>query len=132
MTINLRKINFEKISRFAFWFIFSGITVYALLPAETDIIRSSYDRLRLTASGFFLHMAAFSLLYFFALSGNISTDNRLRLVVWIVLYGIALEIIHYFLPYRSFNIFDIVANLSGISLIQIFYLFSKSSGGHVR
>ena len=45
-----------------------------------------------------------------------------------ILYGIFIEIIQYFLPWRSFSINDIIANLIGSFLFYLFFRkFIKSS-----
>ncbi len=47
----------------------------------------------------------------------------------VFLYGIAIEIVQYFLPYRDFSVGDIIANASGIgSFFIIWGVYSRASG----
>ncbi len=46
---------------------------------------------------------------------------------FIIFWGILIEFIQYFIPYRSFNIFDIMANISGVGLVLLIYFFFARS-----
>ena len=44
------------------------------------------------------------------------TKNYTRLATWLFLFGGAIEIMHFFLPYRFASVGDLIANAVGISL----------------
>ena len=67
-----------------------------------------------------------ALIYFYlALLGLFSRFNisELFLVIIIFMFGLIIEVIHYFHPYRYFEYFDLLANLIGVTIaLQIFRL----------
>jgi VanZ family protein len=67
------------------------------------------------------HIVAFSTLF---IIGNLCISLRIRLVLLLILYGIFIEIVQYFLPYRIFSFYDILADIIGICvgfIVLIFY-----------
>lgn len=53
---------------------------------------------------------------------NINTLKSILIVIAIsTVYGLFIEIIQYFIPGRSFEILDIIANFIGISIASIFF-----------
>jgi len=87
--------------------------------AEDGIMESS----NITESGMEKHLIAYFIaallchynfrrdeIYFVLLSGFI-----------LFLYGVVLEVIQFFLPYRTFNIKDVVANASGVIIFIFFW-----------
>ncbi|MFL2722492.1 MAG: VanZ family protein [Gammaproteobacteria bacterium] len=49
--------------------------------------------------------------------------NELFVVMSIFIFGLIIELIHYFHPYRYFEYFDLLANLIGVTIaLQIFRL----------
>lgn len=101
-----------KISFFACIF---AITIFSIIPSSNDSLLS-YNFLDLTHSHFFLHVNAYFIA--FLLSYFAFRKNRLRNVLFmgtmIFIYSVFLEIIQIFIPHRSFNFYDILANLSGV------------------
>ena len=103
------------------------LTIFSVLPSfNSGVIQlTSY---KLTSSGFFLHLFSFfiaALLCFNAFKHG-SFNFVLTSGVLIILYSILLEVIQIFLPYRTFNYFDILANSVGIGLgIIIFVYYPK-------
>ena len=79
---------------------------------------------RLTTSGFFLHLLS----YFIAslLCSKAFKQNSINFIlIWgtaIFLYSVFLEVIQFFLPYRVFNVYDILANFIGIALGMIIFV----------
>lgn len=71
--------------------------------------------------GYFQHVLAYGI---GAGIGYYSTifSHKWKILTLVLLWGIGLEIVQYWLPYRSFNIFDILANLSGLILAMIVLL----------
>ena len=103
------------------------LTIFSVLPSfNSGVIQlTSY---KLTSSGFFLHLFSFfiaALLCFKAFKHG-GFNFVLTLGIAILLYSILLEVIQVFLPYRTFNYYDILANFVGIGLgIIIFVYYPK-------
>ena len=100
------------------------LTAFSALPDSTSVViqLTSY---KLTSSGFFLHFFSFFIAAF--LCSKAFTQDSINSVllsgVLIFLYSILLEVIQIFLPYRTFNYYDIMANFVGISLGMIIFVF---------
>jgi len=88
-------------------------------PGSKDILMSA----KLTSSGFVVHGIA----YFVGtlLCCQAFDKKNIPFVVWpglmIFLYSIVLEVVQFYLPYRTFNIYDVVANTSGIILFVVIW-----------
>lgn len=83
------------------------ITGLAVMPVHPGLDHVS-DKLE--------HAAAF---YVLALLLDFSTPRtayRLRKALPLMAYGIALEVVQYFLPYREFSLLDMAADAAGLSL----------------
>ena len=79
--------------------------------------------MRFTKSGFFQHVFGyfvFSALACLAFKGN----NIWAIFVGILIMGAGLEIIQYALPTRTFNLYDLLANLAGI-LAFVFIMLKR-------
>jgi VanZ family protein len=77
-----------------------------------DDANSGMDIPKLTPSGFFMHVAAYFLC---SLLGLLAFHNvTLKILFLVFAHGLLIEGIQYFIPYRSFNPLDIMANMSGI------------------
>ena len=67
-----------------------------------------------------------ALIYFYlTLLGLFSrfNTNELSMVIIIFVFGLIIELVHYFHPYRYFEYFDLLANLIGVTIaLQIFRL----------
>jgi len=57
---------------------------------------------------------AFLLLLAFAASKHLSFWQGVRALAYVVMFGAVIEIVQYFIPYRTFNPVDIFANLCGV------------------
>jgi len=78
----------------------------------------------LTESGFFLHLVAY--LSLSALGYWACRHSFIPVFLFVILYSTVLEGVQLYIPYRSFNYWDIVANLVGIFLFTvILYLDRK-------
>jgi len=101
-----------------------SITVFSVLPdSNSGVIQlTSY---KLTSSGFFIHL--FSFFIAALLCTKAFSKNSFSLVftsgILIFLYSILLEVVQVFLPYRTFNYYDILANFIGIGLGIIIFIF---------
>ena len=79
-------------------------------------------------SGFSAHFVSYFVLSFtilLYLSGKSFQKPYLKSVLLTGSYGVFIELIQGFLTYRNFQIFDIITNFIGASLISIIYLIKK-------
>ena len=91
-----------------------AVTVLSVLSysGSNDLLMS----VKFTSSGFVMHGIAYflgMLLCFLAFGAK-----NISFVVWtgllVFLYGVILEVVQFYLPYRTFNPKDIIANTLGI------------------
>ncbi len=97
---------------------------YVLLALTTyfGVTRSGLGQ-SLAGSDLFLHYAAYMVLM---ISARIAHGQRqMLLFTCLLVYSIAIEIIQYFLPYRTFSLLDILANLAGLSTGAVIWLLYK-------
>ena len=111
-----------KISFFA---CISAITIFSIIPNSDYSSLLAYNFLNLTKSGFFLHVNAYFLAFLLSYFAFRKKDLRyiFFLAGMIFSYSLFLEIIQIFIPHRSFNVYDILANLSGFVLYLVFVAF---------
>ena len=97
---------------FVLWVV--AVTVLSVLSysVSNDLLMS----VKFTSSGFVMHGIAYflgMLLCFLAFGAK-----NISFVVWtgllVFLYGVILEVVQFYLPYRTFNPKDIIANTLGI------------------
>jgi len=85
---------------------------------------------KVTSSGFVVHSVA----YFLGMSLCCFsfTKNNISFVVWtgflIFLYSMVLEVVQFYLPYRTFNWWDIAANGVGILSFVVVWVVRKEAG----
>ncbi|PKL35146.1 MAG: VanZ family protein [Spirochaetae bacterium HGW-Spirochaetae-1] len=104
-----------KFFRIIFWLANTGILVAALIPSPVPGTESINDKI--------LHGVAFFVL---SLLGSIAYKNSpVSLVLYLAVYGFLIELIQYFLPYRTFALSDLLADIIGIILFllgkKVFY-----------
>ena len=81
--------------------------------APQDVNSSLLSGMRVTKSGFFQHVFGYFVLS--ALACQTFRGNNIRIIlVGILIMGAGLEIVQYAMPSRTFNIYDLVANLVGV------------------
>ena len=102
------------------------IGIMSIIPDEAlDKVSNTY---KLFKGGYLFHILAYGLFSFFALLYNITYQRHTLLIIllFISVYSIILEVIQYFLPYRSFNLYDILASLIGIAVgAVLFFLYRR-------
>ncbi|MDW7679432.1 MAG: VanZ family protein [bacterium] len=111
-----------KIYRILFLGWLFGVLFLSLLPNDSLHFRGVNE---FDSRGYFQHALAYgtgTLLICFAHL----FDKKWKSVGLVMFWGILLETIQLWLPYRSFNVFDIVANLSGIMLFYLGWLLLSS------
>ncbi len=103
---------------FIFWII--AITVLSVAPHADD---SLMEKSNLTSSGMEKHLAGYFLAALLCYYSFKRDKNNMFFVLlscfFLFLYSLALEVIQFFLPYRTFNPDDIAANGFGIFLFVV-------------
>ena len=113
-------------SLFAIWAIAVAVLSVISYPGSKDLLMS----VKLTSSGFVVHGVAYFvgiLLCYFSFN-----KKNISFVLWagllIFLFGVVLEVVQFYLPYRTFNVYDVVGNGVGIlSFVFIWMIAFKSS-----
>ncbi len=97
----------------------AGILILATTPLQYPVVSGINDKLN--------HIFAFFIL---ALLADFSFPVRkfsLCIILPLLGYGIAIEVIQYFLPYRMFSLYDVAADAMGIGLYKISFSLLKKS-----
>jgi VanZ family protein len=103
--MNTKTILMFRIALFVSVFI---ILYFTTTASEPDIAESINDKLS--------HGLTFLLLSLLADFSCPESKFTFRKVSPLVAYGVLIECIQYFLPYRSFSVLDILADIAGIAL----------------
>ena len=102
-----------RIYRFVFLFLLLFITYAAVTPTEGGASLPYTDKL--------LHFSAFLILTFFM---DLSTKKPLLFnkiaLIFLILYAFLIELVQYFLPYRSAEVLDFISDLSGKLVYLLF------------
>jgi VanZ family protein len=77
----------------------------------------------------FIHFLIFMYLALIGLMCGFQLSNS-KLLIYIFSFGLLIEIIHYYHPYRYFEIADLLANLIGIFLALALYSLKKDDSKH--
>jgi VanZ family protein len=105
-----------------FYLCLSLIVFLSIVPQ--DVNSSLLSGVRFTKSGFFQHVFGYFVLS--ALAFKAFTKNKVWIMLaGILILGVVLEIIQYALPTRTFNIYDLLANLAGVLVVAIKILFDQ-------
>lgn len=102
------------------------IGIMSIIP-DTALDKVS-DTYKLFSGGYLFHILAYGVFSFFALLYNITYQRHSSFIIllFIAVYSIILEIIQYFLPYRTFNLYDILASLIGVAVGVVFFFLYRS------
>ena len=93
------------------------ITYLATTALEFAVVSSSYDKIN-----HFLAFLVLALLVDFSFpNSRFNTDKIFSLIA----YSFSLEIIQYFLPHRTFSLFDIAADILGLLAYGLLIPFIK-------
>lgn len=90
----------------AFWLVWLIATTLMLLPASELPDVNLWDKAE--------HATTFAILMALAWFAFRQRFMDWQLALWLMLYGIAIECIQYFIPSRSFSILDMLADSCGI------------------
>ena len=102
-----------------------AITIMAVIPHADDGIMVSTN---VTSSGMEKHIAGYFVAALLCYYG-FKRDGILFILMCgflIFLYSVVLETVQFFLPYRTFNVYDVVANGLGIGVFCLIY-FAKTN-----
>jgi VanZ family protein len=108
----------------------SLIVVLAVLPINgTDSILNNQYILNIRLD-YLVHFVIFIpwMMLIWLFKGLRFDRTPLRVFGWIlagIALGVATEYIQYFLPYRSFNINDLLANVMGVIFGGVFFFFKR-------
>ena len=100
--------------------------IMSVIPRDNEMALINGTGIQLTSTGFFQHVFAFGLTSWL---GFKAYNRLIVLFLFMITFGIVLEIIQTQIPWRSFNWYDILANIIGIVpmyLISTFFI-SKAS-----
>jgi len=100
-----------------------GFLLYQDWSQQPDLIKNPFG----TAINHFICYGCISLMGFFTYVKN---ENFEKLVYGLFFLSIILEILHFIIPNRSFQLQDLIANILGVMVayfvIKIYLLFNKS------
>jgi len=101
------------------------IGIMSIIP-DTALDKVS-DTYKLFSGGYLFHILAYGVFCFFALMYNITYQRHslFIMLLFISIYSIILEVIQYFLPYRTFNLYDILASLIGVTVGVVFFFLYR-------
>ena len=94
------------------------VFIFAIMPNETILEGYTYgDKVK--------HLFAFFTLSFLLNRASSDMAQRFRNMSALLLFGIFIEFVQYYLPERSTSIEDVFADVAGILLFQVLYSFAK-------
>ena len=100
-----------------------GYLFYGDWGQQPDLIQNPFG----TAINHFLYYLYVSLLGFFV---YLKTENFKKLVYGLFFLSVILELLHYIIPNRSFQLGDLIGNILGVIvayfIIKIYLFFNKS------
>ena len=97
------------------WFLYNDVSLQPQITPNLNLIVSSnhvYAFLILSLIGFFTYE---------------KIDKLKFLSIYLILLSIVLEILHYFIPQRSFEFPDLFGNLMGVIIVIIIFYFYKKN-----
>ena len=97
------------------WFLYNNVSLQPQITPNLNLIVSSnhvYAFLILSLIGFFTYK---------------KIDKLKFLSIYLILLSIILEILHYFIPERSFEFPDLFGNLMGVIIVIIIFYFYKKN-----
>ncbi len=104
------KISFAKI---LFWSCVLAILVLTMLPTVAMEIVYATDK--------FAHFIAFFILSFLLWSAYKLPQPFITSVFLLGGFGLVIELLQYYIPYRSFSLFDFAADVAGVVVGGVLY-----------
>lgn len=94
------------------------VFIFAIIPTNEISLHPYYDdKIK--------HLIAFFTLSFLLNRSSSSVEKRLRNMGALLLFGIFIEFVQYFVPDRQSSINDVIADFMGILLFQLSYFSLK-------
>ena len=106
----------DKLSKYMFFVTIVSIEYLATTSTHISIVENIWDK--------FNHFFAFFVLYIL-LSFAFESMSKILKVILLLLYGIQIEVVQYFLPHRYFSLLDVFADFVGILLGIVGYYFVR-------
>jgi VanZ family protein len=102
------------------------IGIMSIIPNEA--LDKLSNTCKLFSDGYLFHILAYGIFCFFALQYNITYQRHSLVIIllFITVYSIILEVIQYFLPYRTFNFYDILTGLIGMAVGSVIFFSYRS------
>jgi len=97
----------------------SGVLILATTPLDYPVISGINDKLN--------HIFAFFILALLSDFSFPAQKFNLCILLLLLGYGVIIEIIQYFLPFRTFSLFDVAADAIGLGLYKIFFPLLKKA-----
>ncbi len=117
----IQRVDLHKLFVLSFWLCAAVLLVLVVIPDDPE--NGGLLTMKFTETGFIVHAAAYFVL--FGLGVAAYPSALMRLIAGVVLYGVVCEVIQLYIPYRSFNPVDIAANVLGMVLFYVLYIFCK-------
>ncbi len=112
-----------RLYRFVFWAGYLAVLIVAFVPVAGELNRIKIGpeafKIRLD---FLLHFAAYFLICMYYLAGmkhglSLFSSNPLKKFILLILFmAVITEVVQLWVPQRAFNVFDMIANLTGVTL----------------
>ncbi|MHB2149515.1 VanZ family protein [Calditrichota bacterium LG25] len=102
----------HRLTNLAFLIWLIAVLILSVFPDNKVLTEGplAFDR-----HGYFQHVLAYAAGMGIGYYSTIF-DRRWKIGMVVLLWGIGLEAVQYWLPYRSFNVFDMLANVCGVLL----------------
>ena len=97
------------------WFLYNNVSLQPQITPNLNLIVSSN------------HVYAFLILSLVGFFSYKKIEKLKFLSIYLILLSIVLEILHYFIPQRSFEFPDLFGNLMGVIIVIIIFYFYKKN-----
>jgi VanZ family protein len=97
------------------WFVYNNVSLQPQITPNLNLIVSSN------------HVYAFLILSLVGFFSYKKIEKLKFLSIYLILLSIVLEILHYFIPQRSFEFPDLFGNLMGVIIVIIIFYFYKKN-----
>ena len=111
---------FQKFFKAIFWFDYLATTLVAFLPIAGNLSKTRVNVLFEIRLDHLLHFGAYLLICIYYLAGKIlgyrlfKTKSLLKFIIAVLILAVVTEVVQLWVPARSFNPFDLVANVVGV------------------
>ena len=109
---------------YSYLWIFWGLMIIILLTVPSSSFKSPASFFLFTHLDKLIHFGLFGIQYILvakATNKPISHTSKEVLLIYVCLYAVFTECLQLYLKERSFDIFDIIANIMGASIAYLFF-----------